>query len=103
MFLWLIGAGGMAQHYARVLQGLDFSFEVIGRGANSANKFEKATGKLVRTGGLAVALNDGNPPEKAIVAVGVEQLASTTTKLICAGVKRIMVEKPAGLDLAQSV
>jgi predicted dehydrogenase len=101
MSLWLIGAGGMAQDYARVLQGLHLPFEVIGRGADSADKFEKATGKPVRIGGLADALRAGIAPEKAIVAVGVEQLAPTTAELIRAGVKRIMVEKPAGLDLVE--
>jgi len=101
MSLWLIGAGAMAQEYARVLQGLHLPFEVIGRGADSAAVFEKVTGKQVRTGGLADALNAGKAPEKAIVAVGVEQLAPTTAELIRAGVKRILVEKPAGLDLAE--
>jgi predicted dehydrogenase len=101
MSLWLIGAGGMAQDYARVLQGLHLTFEVIGRGADSAVKFEQATGKQVRPGGLANALIADNVPEKAIVAVGVEQLAPTAAELIRVGVKRIMVEKPAGLDLAE--
>jgi len=101
MSIWLIGAGVMAQDYAQVLQGLDLPFEVIGRGADSAVEFEKVTGKRVRIGGLADALNAGKVPEKAIVAVGVEQLAPTTDELIRAGVKRIMVEKPAGLDLAE--
>ena len=101
MSLWLIGAGVMARDYARVLQGLHLPFEVIGRGADSAGKFEKATGKQVRTGGLADALRADKAPEKAIVAVGIEQLAQTTIELICARVKRILVEKPAGLDLAE--
>jgi len=101
MSLWLIGAGVMAQDYARVLQGLDLPFEVIGRGVESADKFKKATGRSVRTGGLTDAINGINPPEKAIVAVGIEQLASTASELVRAGVKRIMVEKPAGLDLAE--
>lgn len=101
MSLWLIGAGAMAQEYARVLKGLDLSFEVIGRGADSADEFEKATGKSVRTGGFANTLRADKVPEKAIIAVGIEQLAPTTAELIRAGVKRIMVEKPAGLDLAE--
>jgi len=101
MSIWLIGAGVMAQDYAQVLQGLELPFEVIGRGADSAAEFEKVTGKRVRIGGLADALNASKAPEKAIVAVGVEQLAPTTAELIRAGVKRIMVEKPAGLDLAE--
>jgi predicted dehydrogenase len=101
MSLWLIGAGSMAQDYSRVLQALGVSFEVIGRGADSAATFEKETGQVVRMGGLTDALASENVPDQAIVAVGVEQLAATTAELIRAGVKRIMVEKPAGLDLAQ--
>jgi predicted dehydrogenase len=99
--LWLIGAGGMAEDFARVLQDLGLPFEVIGRGAGSAKKFEKATAKSVRTGGVVEALRTGRVPEKAIVAVGVEQLAPTTAELIRAGVKRILIEKPAGLCLAE--
>jgi len=91
----------MAQDYARILQGLDLPFEVIGRGADSADKFEKATGSRARIGGVSDALRADKAPEKAIVAVGVEQLAPTTAELIRAGVKRIMVEKPSGLDLAE--
>ncbi len=101
MSLWLIGAGAMARDYARVLLGLDLAFEVIGRGVDSAVEFEKATGQQVRTGGLADALRAGRAPKKVIVAVGVEQLAPTTAELIRSGVKWIMVEKPAGLDLAE--
>ena len=101
MSFWLIGAGVMAQDYARVLQGLDVSFQVIGRGVNSATAFEKATGHVARVGRLTDALNSGPPPEKAIIAVGVEQLAATAQELIRAGTKRIMVEKPAGLDFAE--
>jgi len=101
MSIWLIGAGGMAQDYARVLLGLGVSYQVIGRGVDSAAAFEKATGKVVRVGGVTDALKSESPPEKVIIAVGVEQLAATAQELIRAGTKRIMVEKPAGLDLAE--
>jgi len=97
MSIWLIGAGVMAQDYAQVLQGLDLPFEVIGRGADSAVEFEKVTGKRVRIGGLADALNAGKVPEKAIVAVGVEQLAPTTDNLIRAGVKGIWLRSQLAL------
>jgi len=101
MSIWLIGAGTMAQDYARVLQGLDVSFQVIGRGESSAAAFEKATGHVARVGGLTDALRSEPLPVKAIIAVGVEQLAATAQELIRAGTKRIMIEKPAGLDLAE--
>jgi predicted dehydrogenase len=99
MSLWLIGAGGMAQDYVRVLQGLNVSFKVIGRGTDSAEKFKKATGYQVLTGGLSSSLIEANAPDQAIIAVSIEQLASVATELIYAGTKRILIEKPAGLDL----
>ena len=98
MSLWLIGSGPMAQDYARVLQGLIFPFRVIGRSANSAATFSKVTGHEVRVGGYADALSSEEPPDQAIVAVGIEQLAATATALIHAGTRRILIEKPAGID-----
>ena len=98
MSLWLIGVGIMAQDYAKVLHGLGQNFEVIGRNAASAEKFELAIGHSVRPGGLSAALAASVAPELAIVAVGVEQLASVATELIKAGTRRILLEKPGGLN-----
>lgn len=99
MSLWLIGSGKMAIDYARVLNTLDVSFDVIGRGTESAKTFTKETGIEVKIGGLSKALSKFNYPNVAIVAVGVEQLAQATKELIQSGTKRILVEKPAGIDL----
>ena len=82
MNFWLIGSGPMAQDYARVLQALRASFTVIGRGEESARNFQSETGVTVQTGGLAQALSVDKAPDKAIVAVGVEQLAPATKQLI---------------------
>jgi predicted dehydrogenase len=101
MSLWLIGAGTMAQDYAKVLQSLGQDFLVIGRNAASAEKFQSATGHPVRQGGLSSALAALGAPQQAIVAVGVEQLADISTELIKAGTRRILVEKPGGLDTMQ--
>lgn len=101
MSLWLIGAGTMAQDYAKVLQNIGYDFKVIGRNAASAEKFESATGHAVRQGGLSNALAALGTPEQAIVAVGVEHLADMTAELIKAGTRRILVEKPGGLNAAQ--
>lgn len=103
MSIWLIGAGLMAQDYAKVLSGLGQNFEVIGRGATSATRFESATGSVVRQGGLKRALDTAAAPEQAIVAVGVEQLAHVATSLIEAGTRRILLEKPGGLNTAEIV
>ena len=88
----------MAQDYAKVLESLNQDFEVIGRGETSARKFELATGRSVRIGGLTRALAAHSAPEQAIVAVGVEHLASIATELIEAGTRRVLVEKPGGLN-----
>lgn len=101
MSIWLVGAGPMAQDYSKVLLALDQSFAVIGRGEYSARVFEEKTGHLVTRGGLASALQNDEAPEIAIVAVGVEQLAHSTEALIKAGTKRILLEKPGGLNWAE--
>ena len=101
MSLWLIGAGSMAMDYAKVLQALGQDFEVIGRNSASAEKFESITGLSVWQGGLDSALTAMANPEVAIVAVGVEHLAGVTIELIEAGTKRILIEKPGGLNTAQ--
>jgi predicted dehydrogenase len=97
MSVWVIGAGTMSQDYSRVLSDLGQAHEVIGRGATSAAEFQQATGRAARTGGLAVALAESEPPTSAIVAVGVDALAGATKALMAAGTKRVLVEKPAGL------
>lgn len=97
--LWLVGAGSMAADYGKVLLALGVSLTVIGRSASSAESFTTATGLPVRTGGLD-AFIEGRPPvpELAIVAVGVEALASTTMRLLKYGIKRVLVEKPGALN-----
>lgn len=94
----LVGAGIMAQDYAKVLNSQDIRFTVIGRGVSSATAFKEKTGVDVATGGLRAYLNSNSAlPDAAIIAVGVEQLAETTLMLLERGVKRILVEKPAGI------
>ncbi len=98
MTLWLIGAGPMAQDYAKVLNSLEQPFEVIGRSESSATTFRAATGHAVRLGGVENALRELPSPDLAIVAVGVEQLAVVSRALIEAGTRRILLEKPGGID-----
>ena len=94
--IWLIGSGYMGIEYAKVLNDLDVNFLTIGRGAESAQAFKEQTGKEVVTGGLEAFLaTQPDLPSEAIVAVGIENLATTTTVLLNFGVKKILVEKPA--------
>ncbi|MEZ8882901.1 Gfo/Idh/MocA family oxidoreductase [Vibrio sp. 10N.222.54.F6] len=96
----MIGAGPMAQEYAKVLNGLERDFVVVGRSEASAAKFQDATGVSPFVGGVDkfYESEDLQPFEFGIVTTSVEQLAPTTIKLIDRGIKNILVEKPAGLD-----
>ena len=97
--VWLVGAGGMAVDYAKVLKALAVPFFVIGRGSSSSQTFSVKTGIQAYTGGLDGFLASAPPlPKAAIVAVGVEGLAATTQRLLEYGVQRILVEKPGALS-----
>ncbi len=97
--LWLIGAGGIAKEYAKVLIALNQEFLVIGRGHDKAESFRKEINKVVIEGGIESYVKT-NPkvPQMAIVAVNVENLAATTIALMEYGVKRIFCEKPGFND-----
>jgi len=101
MQIWLIGAGQMAQSYARVLKALGHSFKVIGRGPESAKVFSDNLNHPVETGGVVKALETMGSPDLAIVAVGVADLAKTAVLLVESGTNRILLEKPGGLDLSE--
>lgn len=103
MKIWLVGSGGMAIDYAKVLSGMGVDYEVIGRGDNSAATFEATVGCKVRRGGLMANLEAITDPEKscAIVCVGSEALSLAAIQLLNHGFKRILVEKPAGLSLVE--
>ncbi len=94
----LIGAGPMAVAYATALKDMDCEVFVVGRGDKSAKAFKDKTGLDVRTGGLEDYLASGESlPNHAIVSTPVDALAPNTKALIAAGIKNILVEKPAGL------
>jgi len=98
--IMLIGAGKMAEEYAKVLLDMQIPFIVIGRGEESAKRFYNSTGITPKIGGLKNWL-DQNPkiPKTAIIAVNVEELANSTISLLEKGVKRILVEKPGGINI----
>jgi predicted dehydrogenase len=50
---------------------------------------------------IGEALGRLDAPERAVVAVGVEELAATAIQLIEAGTRRVLVEKPGGLNTSQ--
>ncbi|MFW9947292.1 MAG: Gfo/Idh/MocA family oxidoreductase [Candidatus Odinarchaeota archaeon] len=95
----LIGAGPMAVEYARVLTAMEISTIIVGRGIESAQKFEELTGLNVYLGGINKWLNENsNYPNYAIVAVSGTELGNVTRSLLKNGFKKILLEKPGGLD-----
>lgn len=99
--IWIVGAGTMAIAHARVLERLGRTATVIGRGPASAARFEAETGWPVRCGGIGDFLATcPAPAAAAVVAVDALELEPTATALLRHGVKRLLVEKPAGVDPA---
>lgn len=93
----LVGAGPMAVAYANVLKALNVDMVVVGRGEDSAKRFEEATDITVCCGGIENwLLHNKNVPAQAIVAVGEKWLGKVSLMLIDHGVKSLLVEKPGG-------
>lgn len=100
--LWLVGTGNIAREYAKILTSLHYPYVAIGRGQKNADQFLKETQTTPFVGGLEKFLREKpEPPTSAIVGVGVDKLFEVTAKLSQTGVKRILVEKPAGLNPAE--
>ena len=101
--LWLIGTGVMAKNYAIVLRSLAQPFEVVGRSKISSKLFSKEIECNVNSGGLRYYLKKKNKPKIAIVAVGIESLIQVSKDLINSGTKKILLEKPGGLNLNELI
>lgn len=95
----LVGAGPMAVQYAKVLQGMEKPFVVVGRSQQSADAFNTQVGVQPLTGGVENFSPSVQPITHAIVAVSVEQLEYSSTYLLNKGVKHLLVEKPGAMTL----
>lgn len=95
----LVGAGPMAVQYAKVLQGMEKPFVVVGRSQQSADVFNTQVGVQPLTGGVENFFPSVQPITHAIVAVSVEQLEYSSTYLLNKGVKHLLVEKPGAMTL----
>jgi predicted dehydrogenase len=96
---WLVGAGFMANEYIKAMKALDIKFTVVGRSDERIAKLRAEFDVHGISGGVQDYINSAPAiPEYSIVAVSVEQLLDVTLSLIEAGVKCILVEKPAGLS-----
>jgi predicted dehydrogenase len=96
---WLVGAGAVAVEHAKVMAAMGLDFTVIGRGKKSAQNFTSTTGIPVKMGGLKKTFENEPPPQIAILALPITELADAALSLIKAGVQRLLIEKPASLSI----
>lgn len=101
MRAWLIGVGPMGREYYKVIKALGEPVLVIGRGDQSAAEFKAVTSQPVSHGSLDLTLENEGAPERAIVAVSIDNLSQVASTLMRAGTKRILLEKPGALDRVQ--
>lgn len=95
----LFGTGKMGVEYSKVLKHLGVDFSVVGRSKAGAKRFYSQTGIMALPKGfLAWKEKCETNIEFAIVAVSVEELSKIAINLIDSGVRKILVEKPAGVD-----
>ena len=95
----------MSQAYTEVLLSLNKDFEVIGRGLQSAEKFQSATGIKPFVGGLDLFLETKsfNSDDNIIIATGTEALMPILKKILLAGAGSVLVEKPAALSIEELI
>jgi predicted dehydrogenase len=100
--VWLVGAGSMALEYTKVLDALNITTTVIGRGESSAQTFTDKTGWGVITGGIdAFLASKPEKPDAVIVAVNVVDLAKTTASILNYCQTKILLEKPGAITAAE--
>jgi predicted dehydrogenase len=101
----IIGTGPMALDYAKVLTAQNISFQVVGRGEESALKFEAATGIKPFVGGLQKYLEEVTLAENtyAIIATGTEALMPALLLILKAGVHKVLIEKPAAISIDELI
>ncbi|WP_020536125.1 hypothetical protein [Lewinella cohaerens] len=99
--VWIVGAGPMAVDHAKVLLHLGIKPQVIGRGEQSAQYFEKETKLSVIRGGIDTFLLDTKPQNNTfiIIAVGTEALMPMLLKFKNLSFNRILIEKPAAISI----
>lgn len=88
----------MAAQYVKVLNALKIDFTVVARSKQSAIKFksESATERIVFS--MDAALKQFLPGDSAIVAVSIPSLAPLAIQLLNAGIKNLLLEKPAATN-----
>lgn len=101
----IVGSGPMAVDYAKVMISQQIKFDVIGRGEESALKFESQTGVKPFVGGLKKYLDVKSLPSNTygVIATGTENLMESLLVLLRAGVKKVLIEKPAAISIKELI
>jgi predicted dehydrogenase len=97
----LVGAGNMGEEYAKVLDKLDFSYDVVTRSKSRSDYFSKKFKRTCYNDGLNNKELNFQNYTHAIVAVPVQELKTICNELILKNIKNILAEKPAGLNSAE--
>lgn len=94
----VVGAGSMGKEYSKVLRDMGCKYFAICNTPKTAKRFREEENCEVFSGGIKRFLEEAKDlPTHAIVAVNVVNLAEVTMQLIDAGVKNILLEKPAAI------
>jgi len=99
----LIGTGPMAIAYSRVFQGMNLTFSVVGRGEDSAKRFNEEIGVMPFVGGVRQYLKKSKPGINSFIFIttGTENLMPVLLDLLDCGVYNILIEKPAALSIEE--
>lgn len=95
----IVGPGGIAKDYAKVVKALNTNAIAIGRNKEKCALFEKETGLKCISTPLDEYLKTIDVANTYfIISVNTENLGFVMRDLITKGAKHILVEKPAGVD-----
>lgn len=96
----LVGAGKMAKAYAKALIHQHQKFIVVGRSEERIMSFKEDFPEIhAVSGGIEDFLKKEPAPKFAIVAANITVMASIAQKLIEAGARKILLEKPGSLSI----
>ena len=97
--IYLFGAGYMGEEYIRVLNDFDAPVSLVARTETRLevmrNKYDVVA---CFSGGFEGFTKPAKSGDLAIVCLPIEKLAACAKKLLSAGFKKILVEKPVGLS-----
>ena len=98
----IIGSGFMTEHYLNVIVFNNIECEVVGRGKKNIKKLsEKYTNIKFHSGGIENFVNQNSIAKFThfINLVNIEYCISITKLLLENGAKKILLEKPGGLNI----